>query len=220
MKRVLITGSTGEIGKSLVETYLKTGWEVIAPDRKSVDLSSEMSVKTWCENDENIYDAIVLNAGINLPFEIKEFDFEALDEIQQVNCRANIYLLTNYLKQIRSKNTLRIVGISSLYADKSRAGRSAYSMSKSAFEAFICSVALEYADQNVLANLVRPGFIETKMTRTNNSKNEISRIIEQIPLGRLGSPREVALLCSFLTSENNTYITGEKILIDGGRSLN
>lgn len=220
MKKVLITGSTGEIGKALVATYIRTGWEVIAPTRDILDLSSEASIKFWCDNDENDYDAMVLNAGVNHPFELNRFNSELYDLVQQVNYRANISLLTNYLNKLRGGTCLRIVGISSLYAERSRIGRAAYSTSKSAFEAFIRAVAIEFANQNVLANLIRPGFIDTKMTRINNSEAEISQIVKQIPIGRLGNPNEVALLCSFLTSEDNTYITGEKISIDGGRSLN
>jgi 3-oxoacyl-[acyl-carrier protein] reductase len=113
----------------------------------------------------------------------------------------------------------RVVFISSAYALKSKEGRSAYSASKAAMEAFIRTCALEYSKQNILFNSIAPGFIETDLTLANNNATQIKELTERIPLGRLGQPVEIAELVKFLGSPSNTYITGQTINIDGGFSL-
>ena len=82
------------------------------------------------------------------------------------------------------------------------------------------SAAIENADLNVLANIVVPGFVETPLTSKNNSTSQIQKIIERIPVKRLGKPEEIASLVCYLVSESNSYITGQSIHIDGGFSVN
>ena len=79
-----------------------------------------------------------------------------------------------------------------------------------------CALALEYAKDNVLVNAVGPGVIETELTRNILGKEGIDRISKDIPIGRLGRPEEVARLVAFLASEDNSYLTGQQIIIDGG----
>jgi 3-oxoacyl-[acyl-carrier protein] reductase len=114
----------------------------------------------------------------------------------------------------------RVVAISSTYATVARGGRSSYSISKAALEALIRSIAVEYAQCNIIANSIVPGFIETPLTLKNNTQLQIDKILERIPMRRFGSSVEVANLVSFLISEKNTYITGQSIRIDGGFSIN
>ena len=114
----------------------------------------------------------------------------------------------------------RIIAISSSYSTITRAGRSSYSVSKAALEAIIRSVALENAQNNILANSIVPGFIETPLTLKNNDKVQIEKILERIPTGHMGKPSDVAKLVWFLMSEQNTYITGQSIRVDGGFSIN
>ena len=79
-------------------------------------------------------------------------------------------------------------------------------------------MALEYGPRGVLANAVAPGFIETEMTRRNNSPEVIDALVQQTALKRLGAPAEIAALVFMLGSEENTYLTGQTVVIDGGFS--
>ena len=113
----------------------------------------------------------------------------------------------------------RIVNISSAYSFLAREGRSAYSSSKAGLDALTRSLAVEYSSDNILVNSVAPGFVDTELTRKNNSKSEIEKICSSIPMRRLASSDEIAKIVFFLSSEENTYITGQTIVADGGFSI-
>ena len=89
-------------------------------------------------------------------------------------------------------------------------------MTKAAINSLTRSAALEFAEDNILVNAVAPGFLETDLTRKNNSPQQIEHLRSQVPMKRLGEPQEVAELVYFLGSGLNTYITGQVIFIDGG----
>lgn len=139
--------------------------------------------------------------------------------INQANYFSNVLLIKSIIPRMVKNGEGRVVFISSAYALKSKEGRSAYSASKAAMEAFIRTCAVEYSKQNILFNSIAPGFIETDLTLANNNATQIKELTERIPLGRLGQPAEVAELVKFLGSPSNTYITGQTINIDGGFSL-
>ena len=80
----------------------------------------------------------------------------------------------------------------------------------------IKSLALELATKGIIVNSIAPGFIETSLTLKNNSKKTVEEIISNIPLGRLGKPAEIAWYVKLLCSSQNTYLTGQNIVIDGG----
>ncbi|HVO30167.1 MAG TPA: SDR family oxidoreductase, partial [bacterium] len=81
------------------------------------------------------------------------------------------------------------------------------------------SLSLELAPHGVLVNAVAPGYVETDMTRKNNSPAEIAAIEKSIPLGRLAKPEEIAEVVAFLCSEKNTYVTGQTLVVDGGYTV-
>jgi len=91
-------------------------------------------------------------------------------------------------------------------------------MSKSALNGMTRALAVELAPFNVLINAVAPGFVMTDLTSQNNTPEEISKLCQMIPAGRMAKPEEIANLVSFLCSESNSYLTGQTILIDGGYS--
>jgi 3-oxoacyl-[acyl-carrier protein] reductase len=110
----------------------------------------------------------------------------------------------------------RVVGISSAYANRARTGRAAYSASKAALEALIRSVAVEFARSGVVANCVAPGFVDTELTRKNNTPQMIDALLQRVPVGRLASPAEIGRTVAFLMAPENEYITGQTIAVDGG----
>jgi 3-oxoacyl-[acyl-carrier protein] reductase len=111
----------------------------------------------------------------------------------------------------------RILNIGSIWVEQTKKNRSAYSASKAALDALSRSITAEYAQYNILANTLSPGFIGTQLTYKNNTPEDLKQIVSNVPVGRLGTPAEIATLAYFLTVDN-TYISGQNIIIDGGFS--
>ena len=95
-------------------------------------------------------------------------------------------------------------------------GRAAYSVSKFGIDGLTTSLAAEHASNGIIANCVSPGFIDTELTHKNLTESEIIGILSKVPLNRLGSVEEVAKFVLWLASEENTFISGQNIAIDGG----
>jgi len=219
--RVLLTGGRGGIGSSIKEELITKGWFVVAPASDELDLSSQTHVLKWIEANSDLeFDGLVLCAGTNSPRDFDEVETNEYIQILETNLNSNRLLIKAVLPAMQKNRFGRIIAISSSYSTITRAGRSSYSVSKAALEALIRSVALENAHVNILANSIVPGFIETPLTEKNNDKFQIAKILERVPMGHLGKPSDVAKLVWFLTSEQNTYITGQSIRVDGGFSIN
>ena len=219
--RVLLTGGRGGIGSSIKDELVSKGCSVVAPNSDELDLSSQTHVLTWIEANSDLeFDGLVLCAGTNSPREFDEVETDEYLRILETNLNSNRFLIKAVLPAMQKNKYGRIIAISSSYSTITRSGRSSYSVSKAALEALIRSVSLENAQNNVLANSVVPGFIETPLTIKNNDRFQIEKILERIPMGHLGKPSDVAKLVWFLMSAQNTYITGQSIRIDGGFSIN
>jgi len=218
---ILLTGGSGGIGKAIHTELVNSGHTVVAPASAELDLSNPEVIAHWLSvNVNQEFDGLVLSAGINNPQYLVDSSLEDYSEIFQINTNSCRQIIQSCVISMRKKNLGRIVAISSAYSTLSREGRSSYSISKAALEALIRSVAVENAEFNILSNSIIPGFIETKLTKKNNSEEQIKKLLERVPVKRLGTPNEVARLASFLVSEGNTYITGQSIKIDGGFSIN
>lgn len=214
-KRVLVTGGSRGIGLEIVRHFRESGHEVLAPGRDALDLLDCQSIESFTRENPEI-DVLVNNAAIN---EIDSLDNVSLDSWQralQVNLTAPFLLIQHAAKHMSVQKWGRIVNIGSVYSFVTREGRAPYTASKSGLSGLTRSAAIEYAKYNILVNQVCPGFVETDMTRQNNSPDQISAISKQIPLGRLASPSEVARYVCFLASEDNSYITGQVTMVDGG----
>jgi 3-oxoacyl-[acyl-carrier protein] reductase len=112
----------------------------------------------------------------------------------------------------------RIINISSIFGVVSKEFRAPYSMSKFGLDGMTAALAAEVAADGILANCVAPGFIDTELTRSVLGESGIAAITAGIPIGRLGQPEEIAALVAWLVSPENTYISGQNIVIDGGFS--
>lgn len=216
----LVTGGTRGIGLGVAEALRAIDWKVTATGRSDFDLENKESLSGWLSSNSDLKPyLLVCNAGINLPKRIETQSEEEFLRINQANYISNVLLIKSIIPRMVKNGEGRVVFISSAYALKSKEGRSAYSASKAAMEAFIRTCAVEYSKQNILFNSIAPGFIETDLTLANNNATQIKELTERIPLGRLGQPIEIAELVKFLGSPSNTYITGQTINIDGGFSL-
>lgn len=214
---VLVTGGSRGIGKCIVEQYRSMGYTVLAPTRHELDMADSQSVARFAQSSVvRDVDILVNNAAENVPSPLSEIELERWQHALDVNLTAPL-LLTQYLgSAMAQRGWGRIVNISSVYSMVSRARRVMYTTNKAAVNGLTKSSAVELGPRNVLVNAVCPGFVDTDLTRQNNTPEEIARLCAQVPLGRLASSEEIAELVIMLGSEQNSYITGQLIAIDGG----
>ena len=228
-KTVLITGASRGIGKSLFETFSSLGANVIGTSTKKninllkkkilqVDFTKNSSIKSFLNKINKIkkIDILINNAGINKISPIQNLDENSLKKILSVNLLAPI-LLTKFVsrKMIKQKSG-HIVNIGSIFGHISKDQRSVYSTTKSGLDGFTKAVSLDLAKYGILVNSVCPGFVETDLTKKILGLNQMKKLRKEIPLKRLASPEEIANLIIFLSSDKNTYITGQSFVIDGG----
>ena len=222
MDTVLITGASRGIGKATKKIYEHKGWEVIAPTRSEMDLSDPKSVTDYCDDliqrDIRI-SAIVNNAGINEINEIDNVPYDEMRQMLQVDLESPIIILNKLVPMLKAQGKGRIVNIGSIWAVVSKPGRAMYSAAKNGMHGITNALALELGPHGILVNTVCPGFTLTELTRKNNTDEEIASISAGIPLRRMAEPEEIGKLVYFLGSFENTYITGQKIAIDGGYSV-
>lgn len=218
--RALITGGSRGIGQATAKVFSDHGYEVILPSRQEMDLLDGDSVDRFIERylTESI-DTIVNNAGINeIVFLENSSDFQ-LEQMIMTDLISPIRLLRGLIPQLRKSPAGRIVNVGSVWAVVSKEGRSIYSAAKSGLHGITNALAIELSNDEVLVNTVCPGFTLTELTKKNNTTEQIAQLNHQIPLGRMAKPEEIARLIYYLGSTENTYITGQKIVIDGGYTI-
>ena len=238
-KVALITGGTRGIGKAIAKKFAEKGYDLIINyvsentdlEKLKKDINSnneilfvranvgdfnscEELVKKAIEKFGKI-DVLVNNAGItrdNLIMRMKEEDF---DKVINTNLKGTFNVTKNVVSYMMKKRSGKIVNISSVVGVSGNAGQCNYAASKAGIIGFTKSIAKELASRNILANCVAPGFIDTDMTEvlSDTVKDNIN---SQIPLKRMGSAEEIAKAVYFLAGEDNTYITGQVLNVDGG----
>jgi 3-oxoacyl-[acyl-carrier protein] reductase len=217
IKNVFLTGGSRGIGKAIKDKFITAGYAVYAPAREELDLSNIQSIKKYIELYKEItFDVIINNAGINEINLLEDINEHDIENMFQISLIAPILLLKGFIPNMKKSRSGRIVNIGSVWAVVSKEGRGLYSSVKNGLHGITNTLALELARYNILVNTVCPGFTLTELTRKNNTDIEINKINELIPLKRMANPEEIAAFVFFLCSENNTYITGQKICIDGG----
>jgi len=218
-KRAFITGASGGIGSAIKEVFELNGVLVVAPERKDLDLADRESIDEYFSRADKDFDIVVNCAGINILSDFDKIDPVDMQKIFQTNFFSAVQLLQYIIPGMKERGYGRVVNIESLYALISRERRLSYAASKSAMSALTRTLAIEYGRHNVLVNAILPGYVMTDMTRKNLDQKDIDKICERIPLGRLAQPEEIAKLALFLCSAQNTYITGQLIIADGGFTI-
>ena len=215
-RKALITGGSRGIGSSIADELEKRGFEVWTPTRQELDLSKPASVEAFVASHQPDVDVLVNNAGINRLSPLGEIAPSVWEEMQQVNLTAPLRLIQWASPFMRRQKWGRILNVSSIFSLVTRENRAPYSMTKAALNALTRSAAVEFGPDNVLANALCPGYVDTALTRQNNSPAEIAKIEATIPMGRLARAEELARVAGFLCSEENGYLTGQMIVVDGG----
>lgn len=220
MRTALVTGGSRGLGAAIAAALATDGVQVLAPGRAELDLADRASVRAWLERpDRPEVDVLVNNAGLNHLGRVGALSDVLVDEMMAVNLEAPLRLMNGLLPGMAARGWGRVVNIASIWAVLGRPGRGAYAATKAALTGLTRVAAAEVAAQGVLVNAVCPGYIETELTRRNNSPAELAAIAATIPAGRLGRPEEVAELVRWLCSPLNSYLTGQTVVLDGGLSV-
>jgi NAD(P)-dependent dehydrogenase (short-subunit alcohol dehydrogenase family) len=230
-KKALITGGTRGIGRAIAlrladDGYrcLVTGTSMQRPEAlpgsleyHGVDLGDRDGLAKLMQKVGSWTPAILVNnAGINIKGATASFNLSDFDRLLGVNLRAPFALMQAALPAMISSGWGRIVNITSLWGLTGNPMDAAYCATKYGLDGLTTSIAAEVARHGVLVNAVAPGFIYTEAAQAAYSNDELKSVSSEIPLGRLGQCEEVAALVSWLVSEENSYMTGQNVLIDGG----
>ena len=217
-KNIVITGASRGIGKKISSKFENLGAKVIKLNSSLFDLSVEKEIKDLCNylSKINKIDILINNAGINFSELNQNISINKYNKLMNVNLKAPFLITSTVSKIMKKSNYGRIVNISSIASHRVRSGRTIYSASKFALEGFTKTLALELAKYNILVNTVAPGFIDTEMTRSMLTKNEIKKLSMQVPLKKLGKTDDIANAVVFLCSDLNKFINGHTLVVDGG----
>lgn len=215
-KTALVTGAARGIGRAIAERFKEQGALVLTPTHEVMDLSSNESIDRYCRELGRPVDILVNNGGINPLGAGVEFTDADLVATVQVNLLAPMRLARALAPGMVAGGYGRIVNISSIWSGVSKPRRFVYSTTKAGINGMTRALAVELAPAGVLVNAVAPGYVNTELTRQNNTAEALGGIALTIPVGRLAEPEEIAELVSYLCSSRNSYITGQTIFADGG----
>jgi len=242
-KLALVTGGGRGIGRSIALELGKRGYSVAINYSRSAaaaeeacsqirsagqdaqvfqaDVSDPSQVREMFKNISDKMgnvDVLINNAGItrdNLMIRMKD---EEWDRVISSNLSSVYYCSREALKKMVKKRWGRIISLASVVALTGNAGQANYVASKSGIIGLTKTMAREYGARGITVNAVAPGFIETDMTGVLSEEVKNS-MLAQIPLGRPGTPEDIAKVVSFLSSDDAAYITGQVIAIDGGMTM-
>jgi NAD(P)-dependent dehydrogenase (short-subunit alcohol dehydrogenase family) len=230
-RRALVTGGTRGIGLAIAERLRADDAQVLVTgsrpptngvegvEQRGVDFADSAAVEAFAEEARDwAPDVLVNNAGINKLSPFAEIEPADWDRIQAVNVRAPMLLCRAVVPGMRERGWGRIVNIASIWSALSRPGRGSYSASKFALDGLTAALAAEVAADGILANCVSPGFVDTELTRTVLGEEGIARLVADVPAGRLAQPEEIAALVAWLAGPENTFVSAQNIVIDGGFS--
>ncbi|MGC2034536.1 MAG: 3-oxoacyl-ACP reductase FabG [Thermoplasmata archaeon] len=242
-RRALVTGGSGGIGTSIVEALAEEGADVavqwyrnrneadrmvemvdkngrqgIAVQANLLDVKSVHAMRDVLHDQFGKVDTLINCAGINRDSLFSRMTDEQWDEVIEVNLSGVFHCCRAFVEEISASGHGRIINISSLVGQMGNIGQVNYAASKSGMIGFAKALARELAGQKTTVNVIAPGFIDTPMVQ-KIPENVKQKILSQIPMGRFGTPREVAMSVVYLVSPEADYITGTVLNMNGGMYL-
>ncbi|MGH8740068.1 MAG: 3-oxoacyl-ACP reductase FabG [Burkholderiales bacterium] len=229
-KLALVTGASRGIGQAIAAELAKHGAKVVGTSTtqdgagKVPGIGKVLNVRDAAQCDRLIEEVqaqhgaigiLVNNAAItrdNLALRMKDADW---DEVMETNLRAVFRLSRAVMRGMMKARWGRIVNVTSVVGASGNAGQANYAAAKAAVVGMTKSLARELGSRNITVNCVAPGFIDTDMTRTL-SDDQKNALLGQIPLGRLGTPQDVAAAVAYLASPGGDYVTGAVLHVNGG----
>lgn len=207
MARVLIFGSTGEIGKACYETFETEGWEITKAPRNF----------KWSSTFGS-FDAVVWAQGLNVTGPFSDASETVWDDVLEANLRFIIRTCRNLKINSALKTNCSLVIISSIFEKVSRKQKTVYMVSKSALSGLVRGLCVEFMDSRIRVNSVLPGVLNTQMSKTHLPQALINEIATNSFGEKLIEPRQIADIVLFLASENSMAINGQALVADGGWS--
>ncbi|MPY86619.1 MAG: 3-oxoacyl-ACP reductase FabG [Luteitalea sp.] len=237
-KVAIVTGASRGIGRATALTLARAGGAVVAAARSDhaatvvdeitraggralavgTDVTDDAAVRALVDRALATFgrvDVLVNNAGIARDQLLLRMKREDWDAVLTTNLTAAFMCSQAVLKPMIKQRAGRIVSISSVVGQSGNAGQANYAATKAGLMGFSKALARELASRNITVNVVAPGLIDTDMTRAISAGTQ-SDWAAQIPLGRLGTPEEVAAAVCFLASDAAAYITGQVLAVNGG----
>ena len=231
-KNIFVSGASRGIGRDIAVSFAKNGFNVVGTSRNDFifneNLKNLIPIKLDITNRKDVQDCfeklkqidllpniLINNAGITSDQLFIRMKDEDWDSVIETNLTGTFNLSKIFIKNMIKNKSGRIINISSISGLMGNPGQVNYASSKAALSGFTKSLAKEVGSRNITVNSVAPGYIETDMTAFMEDDAK-SKIIKNIPLGRIGDVSDVSELVMFLASEDSSYITGQTISVDGG----
>jgi 3-oxoacyl-(acyl-carrier-protein) reductase len=237
-KVAIVTGASRGIGRAIAERLAAGGATVVGVARganadataaairaaggkavaHSADVTDPAAVEQLVRQTVETHgtlDILVSNAGITRDQLLLRMKRDDWDQVIATNLTATFTLCQAALKPMIKQRAGRIIAISSVVGQMGNAGQANYAASKAGLIGFCKALAREVASRQVTVNVVAPGFVETDMTRAI-AESAKTQLTAQIPLGRIGTPAEIAAAVGFLASDEASYITGQVLAVNGG----
>ena len=218
--KVVTTYSPGNTkAAEWLDTMNKQGYGFRAYPCDVADWDSSANCVAKVTAEVGAIDVLVHNAGITRAMTFKTRDKAAWEAVMKTNLDSCFNMTKQVCDGMVDRNWGRIINISSVNGQKGAFGQVNYSAAKAGMHGFSKALALEVARKGVTVNTISPGYIGTKMVMAIPKDVLDSKIIPQIPMGRLGKPEEVAGLVAYLSSEEAAFVTGANIAINGGQHM-
>ncbi len=240
-KVAIVTGASRGIGEAIALKFADEGANVaftyVSSDEKAKALEAKLTAKGVkakayksnagvfedCEalvtdvlKEFGTVDICVNNAGISKDNLLLRMSAEQWDEVMDVNLKSVFNMTKLVMRPMMKAKSGSIINMSSIIGMKGNAGQSSYAASKAGIIGFSKSIAQEIGSRNIRVNAVAPGFVETDMTHYLKDGEGAKNYLDQIPLGKFGSPEDIANVCLFLASDLSAYVTGQVLSVCGG----
>ncbi len=234
----LVTGGTRGIGEAICITLKEAGYTVAANyggnDEAAAAFTKRTDIKAYkfdvsqfadvasgiaaIEADLGPIDVLINNAGITRDGTMHRMDFERWDQVIQTNLASCFNTARCVIEGMRDRKFGRIVNIGSVNGQAGQYGQVNYAAAKSGIHGFTKALAQEGAKCGITVNAIAPGYVETDMVRAV-PKEVLEKIIQTIPVGRLGTPEDIARTVMFLISDDASFVTGSTLSINGGQHM-